>query len=271
MKFCYIDESGTGEEPYAVMVGIVVDTYRMGITKNEWAVLLNNLSKLLGKQISEIHTAGFYKGNGIWHGLNGKTRAEIISSIFEWLKQRNHSIVYTAVDKAKFKEDFSKEPLPKELDNNLWCFMALHICLALQKCHKKIEENKGNTLLIFDNKETEKERITKLIMNCPDWTDSYYGRVKKQEKLDQIIDAPYFADSKHVGLIQVADFVSFFLRRYIEIKMGIIAEYGDETKKIEDWVNIALKQTIPTSSIYLKKGRCDCADLFYRYAPPCLL
>lgn len=33
MKFCYVDESGTGDEPYAVMVGIVVDTQRMHVTK----------------------------------------------------------------------------------------------------------------------------------------------------------------------------------------------------------------------------------------------
>lgn len=33
MKLCYCDESGTGNEPVAVMVGIVVDTKRMHLTK----------------------------------------------------------------------------------------------------------------------------------------------------------------------------------------------------------------------------------------------
>jgi len=31
MKFCYLDESGIGDEPYAVMVGIIVDAQRMHV------------------------------------------------------------------------------------------------------------------------------------------------------------------------------------------------------------------------------------------------
>ena len=48
MKFCYCDESGTGDEPIAVMVGIVVDAQRMHLTKADWAELLETLSQLLG-------------------------------------------------------------------------------------------------------------------------------------------------------------------------------------------------------------------------------
>jgi hypothetical protein len=54
MKFCYIDESGTGEEPYALMVGIIVDTQRMSLTKQHWKGLLAALSEVVGRLISEI-------------------------------------------------------------------------------------------------------------------------------------------------------------------------------------------------------------------------
>jgi len=43
MKFCYIDESGTGDEPYAVMIGVIVDSSRMHVTKKDWAELLSIL------------------------------------------------------------------------------------------------------------------------------------------------------------------------------------------------------------------------------------
>lgn len=46
------------------------------------------------------------------------------------------------------------------------------------------------------------------------------GRVK-QKQLDQIVDVPYFGDSREVVLIQVADFAAFFLRRYAEIQEGL--------------------------------------------------
>jgi hypothetical protein len=228
------------------------------------------LSEILGKQISEIHTADFYTGNGVWHRLDGSIRAKIIGTIFDWLKARNHKIVYTSVDKSKFKTEFFKEPHANDV-GTLWRFMALHICLALQKHHQTITEHKGHTLLIFDTQGIEADEFIKLIKNPPQWTDTYYGRYGRREKLDQIIDVPYFGDSRHVGLIQVADFVSFFIRKYVEIKTGSPPDYVDEPRLIEEWAKIALKQSIPSSSIYLKKGRCECSDLFYRYAPACLL
>lgn len=271
MKFCYLDESGTGNEPYAVMVGIIVDSYRMHLTKRQWTAALNALSEMLGQQLLEIHTRDFYAGNGIWRHINGEDRAKIISIIFKWLKERKHNIVYTAVDKAKFtREHDNEKSFASEIDS-LWCFMALHICLSIQKYCQGFERNKGNTVLIFDNEEIEGSNFVKLMRNPPEWTDTYYNRHRQQNRLDQIIDVPYFGDSRHVGLIQVADFVSFFLRKYIQIHMGSPPDYEDEPGHIEGWVKTALKQSIPSSTIFLSKGRCPCAELFYRCAPTCLL
>ena len=36
MKFCYLDETGTGSEPIAIIIGILVDAYRMKPTKKDW-------------------------------------------------------------------------------------------------------------------------------------------------------------------------------------------------------------------------------------------
>jgi hypothetical protein len=57
MKFCYFDESGTGEEPFSVMVGVIVDSQRMRLTKEHWDSLLQSLSAKIGKDISELHTS----------------------------------------------------------------------------------------------------------------------------------------------------------------------------------------------------------------------
>jgi hypothetical protein len=271
LKFCYIDESGTDQEkPFSVMSGVIVDTNRMNITKNNWADLLQILSDILPRQIKEIHTADFYSGNGLWRNINGKNRAHIIDIIFNWLKNRKHDIVYTAVDKANFISQYHTEPYYSEVPT-LWRFMALHICLAIQKQFKNYTGNKGHTVLIFDKQEAESEEFIEQIINPPRWTDTYYQRQPNQKTFYKLVDVPYFADSKHIGLIQLADFVSFFLRKYIEIKMGIPPDYQDEPSFIDKWANVALSRAISTSVIYPKIGRCECAELFYRYAPACLL
>ena len=98
MKFCYFDESGTGDEPYAVMAGVIVDGARMRVTKTDWEALLSVLSKKIGKQVKEFHSKDFYGGNGVWKGLDGNLRARVISAVLEWLKERKHKVTFCAVD-----------------------------------------------------------------------------------------------------------------------------------------------------------------------------
>jgi hypothetical protein len=271
VKFCYLDESGTGEEPIAVMAGVITDATRMRVTKLHWSNLLGALSEIIGREIQEIHTRDFYSGNSPWRDLNGNQRSEIIPSIFAWLRDRKHHFVFTAVNKRIFEKQFHEEPVADSI-GTLWRFMALHITLSLQKHLQKEQRNKGNTVLILDNEEKEKARFSDLVLNPPDWTDSYYNRGKKQDKLDQIVDVPHFVDSRDVGLIQLADFICFFLRKHIELQLGLAKPaYKDEIVRVEAWAKQILAQSIPKSCVYLSKGRCEAAELFYKYAPECIL
>jgi hypothetical protein len=271
MKFCYIDESVTAEEPISVMAGIITDATRMRVTKIHWSNLLETLSNIIGRQIQEIHTRDFYSGNSPWRDLDGSQRSAIISAIFDWLQERKHHVVYTAVNKAAFLAEFKNEPFYKNV-RTLWRFMALHVTLSLQKSFQREKKNKGNTVLIFDNEEREKVQFTDLVLNPPDWTDTYYNRGKNQEKLEQIVDVPHFVDSKEVGLIQLADFICFFLRKHIELTLGYVKPaYKDESAKVAAWANQIFEQTIAKSCIYISRGRCDAAELFCKFAPECVL
>lgn len=142
--------------------------------------------------------------------------------------------------KAEYYRLLNAGQLHKEL-NTVWRFLGFHLILSLQKKFQKEEKTKGNTILIFDNEERERARFTDLIINPSAWSDLYYDKSKNQKRLDQIVDVPYFADSKEVSLIQVADFVAFFLRRYLEIKDNHIEpKYLTELEVLGQWMmNIA--------------------------------
>lgn len=267
MKFCYVDESGTGEQPYAVMVGVVADAQRMHVTKQEWSQLLSELSLLAEREITEIHTRDFYAGNGPWRNLNGNLRAQIISTVFEWLKARKHRIALVTVDKERFFADFPKTPYHADV-KTLWRFLALHLVLGIQKEFQKVSNNKGNTVFVFDNEYREQLRFTDLVRNPPAWTDSYYNKQPRQAQLDQVVDVPYWGDSEDVGLLQLADFIAYFFRRHLEIQEGKIPpKYADEEEKVSEWFNMILGCALPKSSFYPKKNRCDCAEMFYRFSP----
>lgn len=268
MKLCYCDESGTGKEPIAVMTGILVDSSRMHRTKDNWDELLRSISRISGRHLAELHTCDFYSGNGVFYGVDGHTRSRIISEIFEWLAKRKHHIAYTSVLKETYFKSFEARAVPDEL-NTVWRFMGFHLVLAIQKYCQQESGVKGNTLFIFDNNERERMRFTDLIARPPSWSDEYYDRKKKQDQLDQIIDVPYFGDSKEVSLIQVADFLAYFLRRYAELKEGLVKPwYSDEQSTIEGWMKRFKDQSIGTRFIYPAVGRNAPENLFYDIASP---
>lgn len=266
MKFCYLDESGTGSEPFAIMVGVIVDSQRMHKTKKDWEDLLYTISQLANKPIKEFHTKDFYKGNGPWREVSGETRKFIITAILRWIQERKHSITFSSIDKNLFKTEATSNHCIIEI--SMWCFIALHQILAIQKYFQSEKKNKGNTVLIFDREVTEEAKLTKLVLNPPVWTDTYYQKGIKQDRLDQIIDVPYYGDSEDVGLIQIADLIAYILRKYIEIKEGKSKEdYNGELLKLEEWIKTISYISLPTNTRYPKRGRDNCSELFYKLAP----
>lgn len=267
MKFCYIDESGTGDEPIAVMAGVLVDAYRMKPSKSNWDELLETLSEIVDREVKEFHTYDFYAGNSPWRNLDGTTRKNILSAIFDWYEERKHSTVYSIIDKQKFARTFREHKFAASI-GNLWKTLALHTSLAIQKANKSKKNNKGNTVLIFDAHDRDERSFTELLLDPPAWTDTYYSKTKKQKQLDQIIDVPHFVDSSHVGLIQLADCISYFLRRHFEIVERMAPErYSGEGEIVGKWANAALNHSISPSAIYPKRGRCEAAEFFYQLAP----
>jgi hypothetical protein len=267
VNFCYCDESGTGTEPIAVMVGIVVDAHRMHITKQHWMDLLDVLSKIAGRQIAELHTRNFYSGGGIWSEVDGPQRAKILTAIFDWLVDRKHQVIYTSVHKETYRKNFGLQKIPDEL-NTCWRFLGFHLILAMQRCSQREEKNKGHTLFVFDNEKREELRFTDIIKKPQTWSGEYYNLENGEKTLDQVIDVPYFGDSRDVALIQLADVCSFFLRRYAEIKEGLVPpKYADEEQRVTEWINKFLLRSVGRNHIYRKAGRTKADDLFYENAP----
>ena len=270
MKVCYCDETGTGSEPIAAMAGILTDCSRMHLTKAAWSDLLGKLSEVIGKPVPELHTRDFYSGNGIWHGLEGQYRARVIDAVCDWFLQRKHNVVYVAAVKEQYKTALDEGSIPEGL-GTIWRFLGFHLVLAVQRALQKEPKNKGNTLLVFDNEHKEETRFPDLVLKPPAMSDAYYKRAKSQVRLDQVVDVPYFADSRDVSLIQLADFAAFFIRRHAEIQEGLVAErYIGEAQKVSRWVEAIGQRSIGACHIYPRKGRCDLAELFFSLAPACI-
>lgn len=211
MKLCYIDETGTdGRSPVIVFAGVVVDGVRSSTTRDELDRVFEEASRVLGKAPSEIKGSDLYQKKKDWRNLEGSERHAIFGRLCKLVIGRKHDIALSVLDIEKI----TTEPLDPEISS--WTAGALHIALQIQRGYQRQERNKGHSLLIYDNHRDSQQFISK-ILSPPGWTDDYYSRGKKQSALDAIIDAPLFADSKNIGLLQVADVLAFMFRRHIEL------------------------------------------------------
>jgi len=270
VKFGYFDESGMGSEPYLVVAGIVTDASRMHITKDEWAHLLATLSNAAGRTVNEFHSRDFYSGNGLWRGIAGSARAQVVDAILNWVETRKHRSVFSAIDKASYHRLKGVDDRVKSC-KSMWCVAAMHCALEIQKEHQHQTGTKGHSVLIFDREAPEETDLTQLIHDPPEWIHTYYNRTKKQPPLDAIVDVPFFADSKHILLAQVADLFAYILRTSAEIVDGHLTErYASEANKMKLWSDRIADVALPRSSRYPARGRCAAAQLFWDLAPPTL-
>lgn len=270
MKFCYVDESGTGAEPFLVMVGVVVDAKRMHKTKDSWDEFLNMLSNVCKRRIQEFHASDFYSGNGVWRGITGPQRADIISAVLTWWGKRKHHLTFTAIDKEKHNQLECCNEL-FEGCSSFWQTAAIHIVLSIQKYHQNIGSNKGHTLFLFDKQVREEVQLSNFVSKPFGWTDEYYDRGKKQNQLDQIIDVPFFGDSKEVLLLQVADIIAFILRRYAEISEGKSQlDYSDEMDRLKGWIALISTRCYPSAIRWPSRRLNRVQVIFDKLAPSSL-
>ncbi len=270
MKFCYADESGHGAE-ILVVAGVIVDATRMQPTKAAWNRLLAKLDEISSGRVFEVKGRELYRGNAFWRTFDGGERTRLIDQIIKWMIERKHDVTFSAVSRPLLQ---SRHVQCKEFGfekANEWSIAALHLLLGVQKKYQKLKNNKGNCVFVFD-KGAEYEDLLRLVVDPPRATEGFYGKERKQTPLNQVIDVPYFADSRHVGLIQVADLFAFILRLYADLKEGITEEkFKGELERLESWIKEMHPVLLPNSVRWPKLAKDPCSSFFRSIAPQALL
>lgn len=270
MRFCYVDESGNGEEPFLVLAAVTVDANRMHVTKTAWASLFADLSRLAGRPISELKASDLYSGNHSWREVSGVDRSAAIDTILAWLDSRRHQLFFTAVDKAVF-DVAARTGITADL-RDPWCAAAFHLVLQLQKAGRGAVVPKGHFAVIFDAQVQHEPHFLNLVRNPPAWSDAYYGRERREAALSRLVDVPYFADSEHVLLIQIADLSAFILRRHAELSGVVrVEDYAGETDRIGTWAQFIATLSGPSSLRWKRRGLNEAESVFVDVAPAGLL
>lgn len=259
MFLCYVDESGyTGnkfnpKQLIQVMVGIFPNAYSYHKSDAEFKEIFNIINQQV--PVSEIKSSEIYGGRKSWKNIRPDIRDEVIKFYFDWIRQRKHKLIIVAIDNKKFFEEKNSGNIFTNIFPAPWALGGFHIALVIQKLNRKEKNNKGKTILIFDEQKEYRNILSELIANPPDIADQFveFDARREKKRLNQIIDTAFFVKSHHSTMAQVADIGAFFFRKHLELEFYKKREsYSGEKEKIKKWIDPIKDKFIPFSKIYLK-------------------
>lgn len=246
MYICYVDESGHNgkkhnpDQPVQVLCGTLVDVTKIHKTQRE----LNLLLKFLGKHgipIAELKASDAYRGRKHWSAVKPGTRDKIFEMILNWARERSCKFIVCPIDTGLF---FARKAMGCPIATRLefpYEAGALNVLVAIQRHQVSKKNNKGKTIVVFDEQHGHDDNLIRLLEGDLSFTDCCTGyvvpkRAKGERRLDQVIDAPHFSKSHLSILIQIADWAGFITSTYLNLAAYKHPEkYPGELAKLAGW------------------------------------
>lgn len=270
MKFCYIDETGNNSHStLSVMAGILIDSYKIrkhrDIFSKERSQLFAEFSKGNdGKKAPEIKTSQIHEGKSGWSNVDPGKRKDFLKFACNLSTTIPCTIFFSVIDFEKLKN--SSHAL-KPVLSGYWQWQACHLILQIQAHHFHAKNNKGNTLMIFDDHKGDLEPLQSALSNHGELHAFYAHCVKRKrkelnhdEKLSQIVDM-YAIPSKNSLLTQLADIYAYIIRRHIEFSQSAEEQYAGEKDFFQNCFSFLWSQIINNKKYFSRKDIAVCEFL----------
>lgn len=239
MKFAYIDESGsTDEGDVFVMAGLLIDAYRLRkYTSRFDQELAAFLAKHPGAP-SELKTKAFINGKGGWSTVAADDRKQFLTDMCA-LAAEVSSIYGFGMSFERFNAACASGTYTTPCAGNYWALNGMFVSGLIQKKMQGKSNNKGLTVLIFDDNKAHMPKVSDGLYMAEAWFDALYQKtikvknkkqwcdLKPSERFDHIINTAFAIKSQHSSLVQVADAVSYVYRRHLELT-ALPEEYAGE-------------------------------------------
>lgn len=240
MKFAYIDESGSTEEgDVFVMAGLLIDAYRLRkYTSRFDQELAAFLAKHPGAP-NELKTKAFINGRGGWNAVSADDRKQFLTDMCT-LATDVSSIYGFAMSFEGFNAACASGAYTPPCAGNYWALNGMFVSGLIQKKMQGKANNKGLTVLIFDDNKAHMPKVSDGLYLAEPWFDALYQQTKKvkgknqwcalhrPQRFDHIINTAFAIKSQHSSLVQVADAVSYVYRRHLELKAHPEAYAGEQ-------------------------------------------
>lgn len=194
MRVFYIDESY--DRKVYVLCGIVVTAKSYGKITREFNKFLNKICDL--NEDEELKGEWLFNGKKYFKNLSLNKRSEIVINISKFLIDSTLS---------KFIVGYIRDYIDKE---KTYLTILEYLISEVAKITSKSGRTAKQLLVIFDElgKKTEEKIYIKL-------SDDKKEIIKKYKKSCIFFDYGYSGISSNSRMLQIADFIAYFLRNYI--------------------------------------------------------
>ncbi len=229
MKFAYIDESGSADEgDVFVMAGLLIDAYRLRKYTNRFDQELEAFLNKHPGAPKELKTKAFINGRGGWNTVSANDRKQFLTDMCT-LAAEVSSIYGFAMSFERFNAACASGIYTMPCAGNYWALNGMFVSGLIQKKMQGKSNNKGLTVLIFDDNKAHMPKVSDGLYLAEPWFDALYQQTRKirgknqwcalkqPDRFDHIINTAFAIKSQHSSLVQVADAVSYVYRRHLEL------------------------------------------------------
>lgn len=256
MYLCYVDESGHNgkkfnpSQPVQVLCGALIDATKIHKTQRELNLILHFLHKK-GIPLSELKASDAYRGRKHWGAVKPAARQKLFELVLDWAHARSCKYIVCPIDTRKF---FDKRaggcPMSARLGYPYEAG-ALNVLMAIQRHQAGKRNNKGKTIVTFDEQHGHDENLIRILEGDLSFTDAYTRyvirpRVRSPERrFNQIVDVPHFSKSHLSMLIQIADWAAFIVAQYLHLATyGFPEKYPGELMVLKAWYEMVGRDAI---------------------------
>lgn len=259
MKFLYVDESGNrNDDRFLTFFGVQIDAYKLKAAMRVARPILRDVADAFPENLNELKTSRMVNGCGGWRHVEPATRKQLFRRLCGFLANVSGVGLLYVLDRERYASAGVDRP---QWATTPWMTGAISIAMFAQSLNQVAKNNKGLTVLIFDDNKVELPKLSAfLVESCPD-VDEFYGRSGKAEPFDHIVDTAFAIKSEQSELVQVSDACAYAIRRKAELELG-----GEEEawKGEQDFIHQVCSEFAPRvrfpARTWVASPHCRCAE-----------
>jgi hypothetical protein len=216
----YLDESGNPEDwtqnRFFVLAGVAVFEGEIRRLTQEVDALQHRFLPNLANPI-ELHAEHIYKGKGRWRNEDPRVRNQLMEAVYATISQQVYPgmVLFGAAVHDSAPQSGGADALHLAFEEVCGRFNQFLVRMA----HHGADPEKG--LLIVDQSGRDR-RYREL-------ADFFRHQGIRLGYLGNVVDIPYFTQSQHTRMLQIADFVAYAVFQYYE-------------RNLQDFLNLVLER-----------------------------